>query len=166
MGRQNRSRKRRDEMNKIKKARYDAKELIRLKKTLGLLDADGKEIKMEIGEVAEIKTSKELKRVSEYIYTSESWIYTEKPTLQAVKSKEERELMFEHQESLEKGQPVVHVNENTGVEHVYNSKTLKDQFGNFPAWFKKKKTAKRLRKKQHAQKKNFKQAWTTVNVPL
>lgn len=146
MGRQNRSRKRRDEMNKIKKARYDAKELIRLKKTLGLLDADGKEIKMEIGEVAEIKTSKELKR--------------------AVKSKEERELMFEHQESLEKGQPVVHVNENTGVEHVYNSKTLKDQFGNFPAWFKKKKTAKRLRKKQHAQKKNFKQAWTTVNVPL
>lgn len=51
-------------MNKIKKARYDAKELIRLKKTLGLLDADGKEIKMEIGEVAEIKTSKEIKRVS------------------------------------------------------------------------------------------------------
>ncbi|XP_034482904.1 protein LLP homolog [Drosophila innubila] len=146
MGRQNRSRKRRDEMNKIKKERYDAKELIRLKKTLGLLDADGKEIKMEIGEVAEIKTPKEFKR--------------------AMKSKEERELMYEHQESLEKGQPVVQVNENTGVEHVYNSKTLKDQFGNYPAWFKKKKTAKRLRKKQHAQKKNFKQAWTTVNVPL
>lgn len=64
MGRNNRSRKRRDEMNKIKKDRYDAKELIRLKKTLGLLDADGKEIKMEIAEVAEIKTSKEIKRVS------------------------------------------------------------------------------------------------------
>lgn len=64
MGRSNRSRKRRDEMNKIKKDRYDAKELIRLKKTLGLLDADGKEIKMEIGEVADIKTSKEIKRVS------------------------------------------------------------------------------------------------------
>ncbi|KAM8710205.1 hypothetical protein ACLKA7_016921 [Drosophila subpalustris] len=146
MGRQNRSRKRRDEMNEIKKKRYDAKELIRLKKTLGLLDADGKEIKMEIGEVAEIKTAKEFKR--------------------AIKSKEERELMYEHQESLEKGQQVAQVNEKTGVEHVYNSKTLKDQFGNYPAWFKKKKTAKRLRKKQHAQKKNFKQAWTTVNVPL
>lgn len=64
MGRNNRSRKRRDEMNKIKKDRYDAKELIRLKKTLGLLDADGKEINMEIAEVAEIKTSKEIKRVS------------------------------------------------------------------------------------------------------
>jgi len=76
MGRQNRSRKRRDEMNKIKKARYDAKELIRLKKTLGLLDADGKEIKMEIGEVAEIKTSKELKRVSADTYKSASWTYT------------------------------------------------------------------------------------------
>lgn len=64
MGRNNRSRKRRDEMNKIKKDRYDAKELIRLKKTLGLLDADGKEINMDIAEVAEIKTSKEIKRVS------------------------------------------------------------------------------------------------------
>ncbi|KAH8408360.1 hypothetical protein KR215_003543 [Drosophila sulfurigaster] len=146
MGRQNRSRKRRDEMNKIKKERYDAKELIRLKKTLGLLDADGKEIKMEIAEVAEIKTAKDIKRDA--------------------KSKEERELMFEHQESLEKGKRIVQVNENTGVEHVFNTKTLKDQFGNYPAWFKKKKTAKRLRKKQHAQKKNFKQAWTTVNVPL
>ncbi|KAH8302066.1 hypothetical protein KR044_002385 [Drosophila immigrans] len=146
MGRQNRSRKRRDEMNKIKKDRYDAKELIRLKKTLGLLDADGKEIKMEIAEVADIKTSKDIKR--------------------SAKSKEERELMFEHQESLEKGKRVVQVNEKTGVEHVFNSKTLKDQFGNYPDWFKKKKSAKRLRKKQHAQKKNFKQAWTTVNVPL
>ncbi|XP_064541761.1 protein LLP homolog [Drosophila montana] len=146
MGRSNRSRKRRDEMNKIKKDRYDAKELIRLKKTLGLLDADGKEIKMEIGEVAEIKTSKEIKR--------------------AAKSKEQQELIYEHQESLEKGKEIPQVNEKTGVEHVYNSKTLKDQFGNYPAWFKKKKTAKRLRKKQHAQKKNFKQAWTTVNVPL
>ncbi|XP_023159606.1 protein LLP homolog [Drosophila hydei] len=146
MGRQNRSRKRRDEMNKIKKARYDAKELIRLKKTLGLLDADGKEIKMEIGEVAEIKTSKEIKR--------------------AAKTKEQQELMYEHQESLEKGQKIRQVNEKTGVEHVFNSKTLKDQFGNYPEWFKRKKTAKRLRKKQHAQKKNFKQAWTTVNVPL
>ncbi|ALC45084.1 CG15019 [Drosophila busckii] len=146
MGRNNRSRKRRDEMNKIKKARYDAKELIRLKKTLGLLDADGKEIAMEVAEVAEIKTAKELKR--------------------AAKSKEEQELRFEHQESLEKGSQVVQVNEKSGVEHVFNSKTLKDQFGNYPAWFKKKKTAKRLRKKQHSQKKNFKQAWTTVNVPL
>lgn len=89
-----------------------------------------------------------------------------KTLLQAAKSKEEQELIYEHQESLEKGQPVVQVNEKSGVEHVYNSKTLKDQFGNYPAWFKKKKTAKRLRKKQHAQKKNFKQAWTTVNVPL
>ncbi|EDV95624.1 protein LLP homolog [Drosophila grimshawi] len=146
MGRSNRSRKRRDEMNKIKKDRYDAKELIRLKKTLGLLDADGKEIKMEIGEVAEIKSAKDIKK--------------------AAKTREHQELIYEHQESLEKGKEIFQVNEKTGVEHVYNSKTLKDQFGNYPAWFKKKKTAKRLRKKQHAQKKNFKQAWTTVNVPL
>ncbi|EDV38969.1 uncharacterized protein Dana_GF24733 [Drosophila ananassae] len=146
MGRNNRSRKRRDEMNKIKKVRYEAKELIRLKKTLGLIDAEGNEIMKDISEVAQVKTSKEIKREA--------------------KSKEEQELIYEHQESLEKGEPVALVNENTGVEHVFNSKTLKDQYGNYPAWFKKKKTAKRLRKKQHAQKKNFKQAWTTVNVPL
>jgi len=68
MGRNNRSRKRRDEMNKIKKARYEAKELIRLKKTLGLLDADGNEIMKDISDVVEIKTAKELKRVSYVIY--------------------------------------------------------------------------------------------------
>ncbi|EDW78958.1 protein LLP homolog [Drosophila tropicalis] len=146
MGRNNRSRKRRDEMNKIKKVRYEAKELIRLKKTLGLIDADGNEIMKDISDVAEVKTAEEIKREA--------------------KSKEEQELIYEHQESLETGEKIAVTNEKTGVEHVFNSKTLKDQFGNYPAWFKKKKTAKRLRKKQHAQKKNFKQAWTTVNVPL
>lgn len=64
MGRNNRSRKRRDEMNKIKKVRYEAKELIRLKKTLGLIDAEGNEIMKDISEVAQVKTSKEIKRVS------------------------------------------------------------------------------------------------------
>ncbi|XP_030375293.1 protein LLP homolog [Scaptodrosophila lebanonensis] len=146
MGRLNRSRKRRDEMNKIKKARYEKKELIRLKKTLGLIDADGNEIIKDITDVAEVKTSKELKREA--------------------KSKEEQELIYEHEENQEQGQQVATLNENTGKEHVYNSKTLKDQYGNYPPWFKNRKTAKRLRKKQHSQKKNFKQAWTTVNVPL
>ncbi|BFF98213.1 protein LLP homolog [Drosophila madeirensis] len=146
MGRQNRSRKRRDEMNKIKKARYDAKELIRLKKTLGLLDAEGNEIMKDIADVVDVKTAKEIKRDA--------------------KTREQQELIYEHQESLEKGQKVKVTNDKTGVEHVFNSKTLKDQYGNYPAWFKKKKTAKRLRKKQHSQTKNFKQAWTTVNVPL
>ncbi|EDW50481.1 GM13977 [Drosophila sechellia] len=108
MGRNNRSRKRRDEMNKIKKARYEAKELIRLKKTLGLLDADGNEIMKDISDVVEIKTSKELKRPN---------------------PKEEQELIYEHQESLEKGEKVKVTNENTGVEHIFNSKTLKDHCG-------------------------------------
>lgn len=63
MGRTNRSRKRRDEMNKIKKARYEAKELIRLKKTLGLIDAEGNEVMKDMSEVATVKTAKELKHV-------------------------------------------------------------------------------------------------------
>ncbi|XP_037929887.1 18 kDa learning-associated protein of slug-like [Teleopsis dalmanni] len=146
MGRMNRSRKRRDEMNKIKKARYDAKELIRLKKTLGLIDADGNEIMKDVSDVAQVKTAKEIK--------------IEK------KTKEEKELEHEMQEQREKGKKIKVVNENTGKEHIYNSKTLRDQFGNYPPWFKRNKTAKRLRKKDHARSRDFKQAWTTINVPL
>ena len=146
MGRQNRSRKRRDEMNKIKKKRYDAKELIRLKKTLGLIDADGNEIMKEVAEVATVKTAKELK--------------LEK------KSKEEKELEYELQEKHEKGEKIKVINENTGKEHIYNTKTMKDQHGSYPPWFKTKKTPKRMRKLNHARKKHFKQAWCTVNVPL
>ena len=64
MGRNNRSRKRRDEMNKIKRARNSAKELVRLKKCLGLIDADGNELMKEIEDIATVKTAKQLKVVN------------------------------------------------------------------------------------------------------
>ncbi|XP_011210898.1 protein LLP homolog [Bactrocera dorsalis] len=146
MGRTNRSRKRRDEMNKIKKARYEAKELIRLKKTLGLIDAEGNEVMKDVSDVATVKTAKELK--------------LEK------KSREEQELEHEMEERREPGKSFTEVNEKTGKVHVYNSKTMKDQHGSYPPWYKPKKTAKRIRKKAHAMKKRFKQTWTTANVPL
>jgi len=44
--------------------------------------------------------------------------------IKEAKSKEEQELIYEHQESLEQGEKVKVTNENTGVEHVFNSKTL------------------------------------------
>ncbi|KAI9587892.1 protein LLP homolog isoform X1 [Glossina fuscipes] len=143
MGRTNRSRKRRDKMNLIKKARYEAKELIRLKKTLGLMET----VVDNLDEVSTVKTGKELKK-------------------QEKKSKEEEELEYEMEEAREKGQNVTIVNEKNGKCHIYNTKTLKDQHGSYPPWFKPKKTAKRMRKKAHAQKKKFKQTWTVTNVPL
>lgn len=82
MGRSGRSRKRKDAMNRVKRERNAKKELARLKvtstiyfelatktkiyfhqKTLGLVDADGNEIKMELEDIAEVKTASQLKKV-------------------------------------------------------------------------------------------------------
>lgn len=146
MGRTNRSRKRRDEMNKVKKARNAAKELVRLKKTLGLLDADGNEIMKDVEEVATVKTAQDLKK--EKI------------------AKEYQEIEHEFEEERDKGENITVVNEKTGKKHTYNTKTMKDEHGSYPPWFKPKKTAKRIRKLEHSRKMRFRQAWTTINVPL
>lgn len=87
-------------------------------------------------------------------------------SLKEKKSKEEKQLEFELQEEREKGETITVVNEKTGKTHVYNTKTLKDQHGSYPAWYKPRKTAKRMRKKDHARKLKFKQHWTVTNVPL
>lgn len=81
MGRSGRSRKRKDAMNRVKRERNAKKELARLKvfsvismwqqrwkhffhqKTLGLVDADGNDLKMELNEIAEVKTAAQLKKV-------------------------------------------------------------------------------------------------------
>lgn len=86
--------------------------------------------------------------------------------LQDKKSKEQEELEKEFEEAREPGEQVTVVNEKTGKTHIYNTKTFKDQHGSYPPWFKPKKTAKRIRKKNHARKLKFKQAWTVTNVPL
>lgn len=59
----NRSRKRKAQMDRIKKERNSKKELARLKKTLGLLDADGNELIQKMDEVIEYKTPEQLKKV-------------------------------------------------------------------------------------------------------
>lgn len=64
MGRTNRSRKRKAQMDRIKKERNSKKELLRLKKTLGLLDEHGNELIQKMEEVVEYKTPQQLKKVS------------------------------------------------------------------------------------------------------
>lgn len=65
MGRLNRSRKRKAQMDRIKKERNAKKELLRLKKTLGMLDEHGNELIKKVGDVVEYKTPEQLKKVSE-----------------------------------------------------------------------------------------------------
>lgn len=61
MGRMNRSRKRKDAMNRVKRERNAKKELARLKKTLGILD--DAEMKEAIQETTTQKEAKDLKKV-------------------------------------------------------------------------------------------------------
>ncbi|XP_065359990.1 protein LLP homolog [Calliphora vicina] len=146
MGRTNKSHKRRNENAKVKRARYEIKELAMLKKTLGIMDTEDPETVEQLAEVATIKSAKEIK--------------------QEKKSKEEEQLEFELKEERHQGDKITIVNEKTGKTHVYNTKTLKDQHGSYPGWYKPRKTAKRIRKKDHARRLRFKQHWTVTNVPL
>lgn len=59
----NRSRKRKAQMDRIKKERNAKKELLRLKKTLGMLDEHGNELIKKVEDIVEYKTPEQLKRV-------------------------------------------------------------------------------------------------------
>lgn len=59
----NRSRKRKDAMNRVKRERNEKKELARLKKVLGIVD--DAELKDNIDAVTEVKTASQIKRVSD-----------------------------------------------------------------------------------------------------
>lgn len=58
-----RSRRRTDEMNKIKRDRNEKKELARLKKVLGIVDTDN-DLQEKVMDIGEIKTAAQIKRVS------------------------------------------------------------------------------------------------------
>lgn len=62
MGRMNRSRKRKDAMNRVKRERCEKRELIRLKKVLGIID--DADMKDSVDEVTIVKSAGQLKKVS------------------------------------------------------------------------------------------------------
>lgn len=72
----------------------------------------------------------------------------------------------ELEEQEDPGEIVETVNENTGKVHVYNTKTMRDQYGTLPAWKKPRKTERKLRKIAHARMKGFRQKWCAQFVPL
>lgn len=61
MGRNNRSRKRKDTMNRVKRERNAKKELARLKKTLGIIDDAN--MKDALADISEVKTAEQIKKV-------------------------------------------------------------------------------------------------------
>lgn len=86
--------------------------------------------------------------------------------LQEKLEKEEKEILDELAEEKAPGEIIEVKNENTGVIHQYNSKTMRDQFGTLPPWKSRRTTERKVRKKTHAMKKQFNQAWLNKFVPL
>lgn len=64
------------------------------------------------------------------------------------------------------GEEIEVVNENTKKVHRYNTKTMRDQYGSLPPWKQPRNTEKKIRKKNHAMTKQFKQAWVNKFVPI
>lgn len=59
--------RRRQEVRAAKKIRYEQKELQRLKKTLGIIDAEGDEMMKDVSNLVTVKTAKDLKLVNKNI---------------------------------------------------------------------------------------------------
>lgn len=75
-------------------------------------------------------------------------------------------MLQELEDEADQGENVEVINENTKKVHIYNTKTLRDQYGTLPPWKKPRNTEKKIRKKNHAMKKQFNQAWLNKFVPL
>lgn len=88
------------------------------------------------------------------------------PPSQEKREKEEAEILAELAEKDDLGENIEVVNEKTNVVHVYNTKTLRDQFNTLPPWKAPRKTERKQRKVNHSRKLNFNQAWCAQFIPL
>ena len=105
----------------VKRERYGAKELDRLKKTLGISENGSQDVEMsEISEIATVIDAKTIK--------------------DNTKSKEGTE-----EDDLD----TMEVDSNG---RVYNKRTMKDQFGNYPVWMNRRKIAKHKKGRAKSQK--------------
>lgn len=55
-------------------------------------------------------------------------------------------------------------NENTGVTHIYDGKTKRDQFGNFPIWYNRNAEKKKKRVRSRLNPKRGKKRMSLFNV--
>ncbi|XP_003702432.2 protein LLP homolog [Megachile rotundata] len=109
----------------VKRERYGAKELDRLKKTLGINENGSQDVEMsEISEIATVVDAKKIKENS--------------------KTKQDAEA---------DGTDMMEVDSNG---RVFNKKTMRDQFGNYPVWMNRRKIAKHKKGRAKSQKGNTK----------
>lgn len=74
--------------------------------------------------------------------------------------------MQELKDEADPGENIEVINEKTKKVHVYNTKTMRDQYGSLPTWKKPRNTEKKIQRKNHAMKKQFNQAWLNKFVPI
>uniref|UniRef100_A0A182JLR6 Protein LLP homolog n=1 Tax=Anopheles atroparvus TaxID=41427 RepID=A0A182JLR6_ANOAO len=124
-----RSKKQRNKNKAIKRTRNKVKELKKLKKTLGLIDEDGMDLMEKIKDITEQQKNQE--------------------ELEKVKREAKEEIYKrETQDTIDHNTYVEVVNPTTNVKHVYNAKTKRDQFGNYPSWYNWKKEARKQKIKE------------------
>ncbi|XP_034943979.1 protein LLP homolog [Chelonus insularis] len=96
----------------VKRERYGAKELERLKKTLGLDESGHQDVNMS--EISEIATVTNVQTIKNQLNS-------------AIKNKESSNNTEEM---------------DVDNKRIYNNKTMKDQYGNYPVWMNKRRLAK------------------------
>ncbi|CAK1554257.1 unnamed protein product [Leptosia nina] len=117
----------------IKRERYAVKELARLKKMLGV---------------------KEEEKVSEKeVMESDQVIFLDAGALKANKKKKETPPEEEEDVEMSSDEEKVEVSDDKGEKRIFNSKTLKDQNGQYPVWLHKRKIAKLTNAKKKFKRK-------------
>uniref|UniRef100_A0A182SKS1 Uncharacterized protein n=1 Tax=Anopheles maculatus TaxID=74869 RepID=A0A182SKS1_9DIPT len=122
-----RSKKRRNQNNAIRRSKNKVKELKKLKKMLGFIEEDAGEGTL-MDKIKEITEQKKQEEELELI---------KKETMEELIEKETNEY-------VKREKYVTVINPKSNVKHVYNVKTKRDQFGQYPVWY----NAKRERKKK------------------
>ncbi|XP_052894167.1 protein LLP homolog [Anopheles moucheti] len=122
-----RCKKRRNKNNAIRRAKNKVKEVKKLKKMLGFIEEDATE-----GNLMD-----KLKEITEQKKKEQELELLKKEALEELIKEETKEIV-----NHEKYVTVVHP--KTNVEHKYNTKTKRDQFGQYPVWY----NARKARKKQ------------------
>uniref|UniRef100_A0A182PHQ5 Uncharacterized protein n=1 Tax=Anopheles epiroticus TaxID=199890 RepID=A0A182PHQ5_9DIPT len=135
-----RCKKRRQKNKAIKRAKNKVKEVKKLKKMLGFIEEDAGEGSL----MDKLKDITEQKK--------------QEAEMELVKKEAKEELIKQEEKVyVKKEKFVTVVNPKTNVAHRYNVKTKRDQFGQYPVWYKPHKERKKLmiRQGKDARRKQF-----------
>nr|XP_040224458.2 protein LLP homolog [Anopheles coluzzii] len=135
-----RCKKRRNQNNAIRRAKNKVKEVKKLKKMLGFIEED----------VGEGNLMDKLKDITEQKKKEEELELLKKETLAEIVQKEQKV-------TAKREKVITVVNPKTNVKHLYNVKTKRDQFGQYPAWYNPRKERKKqmVREGKDARRKEF-----------